>query len=132
MSARNAWPRKDASSEPADRPRFLAEGKAHPAVRPAVPTFVPGKIGQAFQFNTYPDGSLIEYASLGYPDDLKFGTSTDFSIAFWIKTDGANIVGEDPAYIANRNWNSSGSRGWGIFMQKAYTTARVHYTVTDP
>jgi hypothetical protein len=102
------------------------------AVQLATPTYVPGKIGQAFQFNTFPDGSLIEYATLGYPDDLKFGTSTNFSIAFWVRTTNANLVGEDPAYIANRNWNSSGSRGWGVFMQKGLTTVRVHYTVTDP
>jgi hypothetical protein len=102
------------------------------AVQPTAPTFIPGKLGKGFQFNTYPDASLIEYATLGYPDDLKFGTNTDFSIAFWIKTDGTNLVGEDPAYIANRNWNSSGSRGWGIFMQKAYDTVRVDYTVTEP
>ena len=95
-------------------------------------TFVPGRIGHGFQFSTYPDGSLIEYATLGYPDDLKFGTDTDFSIAFWINTLNANMAqtGGDPAYIANRNWNSSSSLGWGIFMQQGLPTVRVHYTTT--
>ena len=102
-------------------------------VQPSSPTYVPGKLGQGFQFNTYPDGSLIEYATLGYPADVKFGTSTDFSIAFWIKTYSTNIVGGgDPAYIANRNWNSSSSLGWGVFLQGGLTTVRVHYTVTSP
>ena len=40
--------------------------------------------------------------------------------------------GGDPAYFANRNWNSSSSRGYGIFIQGGLTTVRVHYTVTDP
>jgi hypothetical protein len=103
------------------------------AVQPAAPTYVPGKLGKAFQFNTYNDGSLIEYASLGYPQDLQFGTTNDFSVAFWINTRSTNIVGGgDPAYFANRNWNSSSSRGYGIFIQGGLTTVRVHYTVTDP
>jgi hypothetical protein len=102
-------------------------------VHPSSPTYVPGKLGQGFQFNTYPDGSLIEYATLGYPADLQFGNFTDFSIAFWINTYSTNIVGgSDCAYLANRNWNSSGSRGFGIFSQGGRTTVRVHYTVTDP
>ncbi len=102
-------------------------------VQPPAPTYVPGKLGQAFQFNTYPDGSLIEYATLGYPQDLQFGTTNDFTVAFWINTRATNIVGGgDPAYFANRNWNSSSSRGYGIFIQGGLTTVRVHYTVTDP
>jgi hypothetical protein len=101
--------------------------------QPSAPTYVAGKLGQAFQFNTYPDGSLIEYATLGYPNDLKFGTDTDFSLAFWINTSSTNIVGGgDPAYIANRDWNSSSSRGWGVFVQGGNTTVRVHYAVTEP
>jgi len=103
------------------------------SIQPANPTFVSGKLGNAFQFNTYPDASLIEYATLGYPNDLKFGTGTDFSFAFWIKTDAALLPpgGGDPAYIANRDWNSSGSVGWGVFIQQGLTTVRVHLTTVD-
>src|SRR5882724_1752954 len=101
------------------------------SIQPAGPPYVAGKLGQAFQFNTYTDASLIEYATLGYPADLKFGGATDFSIAFWINTYGTNLA-NDCAYIANRNWNSSSSRGWGIFAQGGLTTVRVHYTTTEP
>jgi hypothetical protein len=100
-------------------------------VQPSSPTYVPGKLGQAFRFNTATDASLIDFATLGYPADLKFGTTTSFSIALWINTYGSNIA-NDCAYIANRNWNSSNSRGWGIFAQGGLTTVRVHYTTTEP
>ena len=101
------------------------------ATNPAAPTFVSGKLGQAFEFTTAADASKIDFASLGYPDDLKFGTDNDFSVAFWVKANAADVA-NDPAYIANRNWNSSGSRGWGIFAQGGANNIRVHYTVTEP
>jgi hypothetical protein len=103
------------------------------AIQPAGPTYVPGKLGKGFQFNTYPDGSLIEYATLGYPVDLQFDVTNDFSVSFWFNTYATNIVGGgDPAIIANRNWNSSSSRGWGVFLQGGLTTVRFHLTVTEP
>jgi len=105
-------------------------GNAGTSVQLNNPTFVPGKLGKGFRFNTYPDASLIEYATLGYPDDLKFGETTDFSIALWINTANSNIFGGDCAYIANRDWNSSSSLGWGIFMQAGLPTVRVHLTTT--
>ncbi len=99
---------------------------------PPAPTYVAGKIGQAFKFITVADASRIEFASLGYPEDLKFDTTNDFSVAFWINDNAAEVV-SDPAYIANRNWNSSGSRGWGIFAQGSGDNRfRVHYRVTTP
>jgi len=100
------------------------------SIQPVSPTYVSGKLGQGFRFNTYSDASLIEYATLGYPADLKFGTATDFTVAFWINTFSTNIA-NDCAYIANRNWNSSSSVGWGVFAQSGRTTVRVHYFSTS-
>jgi hypothetical protein len=77
-------------------------------------TFAPGKFGQAMKFTTTQDGSTIQYATLGYPDDLKFGSTTDFSISFW--TD-LTLTVDDPPWISNKNWDSSGNPGWGIFTQ---------------
>src|SRR5437879_4461959 len=51
---------------------------------PAAPTYVQGKIGQAFQFTTALDASLIDFVTLGYPNDLKFGDSNSWSVSFWI------------------------------------------------
>jgi hypothetical protein len=82
--------------------------------KPSAPTYVAGKIGQAFVYTTTADASQIEFASLGYPEDLKFKDAIDFSVAFWINTtDSAS----DPAIIANKNWNASANQGWGIFAQ---------------
>jgi hypothetical protein len=105
----------------------------HTGTGSATPIYVAGRMAKAFQFTTTSSAD-VEYASLGYPDDLKFGTTTDFSVAFWVKH-GA-ITGEDPAYIANRDWDTSNSRGWGIFAQGPPSgndgVFRVHYTVTEP
>jgi hypothetical protein len=105
----------------------------HTGTGSTTPIYSAGKMGNAFQFTTA-SAADVEYTSLGYPDDLKFGTATDFSIAFWVKQ-GA-ITGEDPAYISNRDWDSSSSRGWGIFAQGPPSgndgDIRVHYTVTEP
>lgn len=81
---------------------------------PASPTYVNGKLGQAFQFTTALDASLIDFVSMGYPADLKFGASGSWTISFWINH--TNNVG-DPAMIANKNWFASGNPGFGIFFQ---------------
>ncbi len=107
-------------------------GNAGLVISSNAPTFVSGKLGQGFQFNTYPDGSFIEYATLGQPADLLFSTNVDFTIAFWVKTANSNLVVADPAYMANRNWNSSSSQGWGVFMEKGLSTMRVQMTVLNP
>lgn len=78
------------------------------------PTFVPGVLGQAFVTTTKADGSQFEYATLGYPDDLKFGDSTSFAVSMWVNyTNQA----DDPPFISNKDWNSSSDPGWGIFTQ---------------
>ena len=72
---------------------------------PPAPTYVAGKIGQAFQFTTALDASLIDFVTLHYPNDLKFGATSNWSVSCWINH--TNNVG-DPAIIANKNWWSSG------------------------
>ena len=81
---------------------------------PPAPTYVAGKIGQAFQFTTALDASLIDFVTLHYPNDLKFGATSNWSVSCWINH--TNNVG-DPAIIANKNWWSSGNPGWGLFFQ---------------
>ena len=101
----------------------------------AGPTLVTGKIGQAMRFTTKQDGSVIDYATLGYPDDLKFVDTVDFSVSFW-----ANYTQsvDDPPFISNKNWAASANRGWGIFTQnngnyRANTTGTggTKYDTTD-
>ena len=79
------------------------------------PVFVPGKIGSgAVSVTTLHDSSEIDYVSLGYPPQLQFDGSENFSVSFW--TSYTNQY-DDPPFISNKNWNSSGNVGWGIFTQ---------------
>ena len=78
------------------------------------PTFQPGILGQAVSLTTKMDGSEIDYVTLGYPPQLQFANNVDFSISFW--TSYTNQV-DDPPFISNKNWSSSGNPGWGIFTQ---------------
>lgn len=77
------------------------------------PTFVPGKLGQAFEYTTLIDGSKIDYATFGYPPDLMLDTNS-FSVSMWVNYTNQN---DDLPFISNKDWNSSGNRGWGIFCQ---------------
>jgi phospholipase C len=90
----------------------------------AAPTFVAGKIGQAFQYTTLSDGTRFEYATLGYPADLKFGTSNDFSVSCWVNYTNQS---DDLPFISEKDWAASANQGWGIFTQSG-GNARVNFT----
>ncbi|WP_447403002.1 LamG-like jellyroll fold domain-containing protein (plasmid) [Lysinibacillus sp. fkY74-1] len=75
------------------------------------PEYVKGRINQAIKFT-----SKEQYVDLGNRDDLRFGETTDFSIAFWIKSD--NIQG-DPAIISNKSWNSGSNTGWNLSLNSS-------------
>jgi phospholipase C len=79
------------------------------------PTFVSGLIGQAFQYTTRSDGSQFEYATLGYPDDLRFGESDGFSISMWVNY--ANQSGDLP-FLSNKDWDKSHHPGWSLATQR--------------
>lgn len=74
-----------------------------------------GRLGQAFQYTTI-GGVEQHYATLGYPDDLKFGSATDFTIAFWSKI-APGTKSSDPAIVANKNWNSGNNTGYVLGVQ---------------
>jgi Concanavalin A-like lectin/glucanases superfamily/Immunoglobulin domain len=78
------------------------------------PRFAPGFLGQAFEFTTKADESDVEYATLGYPPDLRFGDSNDFSVSMWVNYTNQN---DDPPLISDKDWESSDNLGWGIFTQ---------------
>jgi hypothetical protein len=78
------------------------------------PTFVPGKIGQAFQYTTTTNASIQEYATLNYPPDLQLGSSQDFSVSMWVNYTNQQ---DDLPFISNKDWNSSSDVGWGVFSQ---------------
>ena len=76
--------------------------------------FAPGKFGQAFEYTTTNDWSDIEYATLGYPADLQFGATNDFTVSMWVNYTNQS---DDLPFISNKDWNSSSDLGWGIFTQ---------------
>ncbi len=82
------------------------------------PKFAAGFLGTGCVSLTS-DAGVFNYVTLGNPDLLKFGsvaegTAVDFTISFWAHyTDQSS----DPVFVATQNWNSSGNRGWGLYMQ---------------
>jgi len=70
-----------------------SSGRANHAAPVNSPSFVGGRLGQAFHFNTDFNNSIINYATLGSfaPPDLVFGTSQNFSVSYWIRFTGASI-----------------------------------------
>jgi hypothetical protein len=70
--------------------------------------FGSGRIGQGVNFSTTSAGGR-NYVTLGAPTDLNFGTSADFTIAFWTKYTQRS---SDPAFIGNKDWGSGGNQGW--------------------
>ncbi|MFJ7934390.1 LamG-like jellyroll fold domain-containing protein [Sporosarcina sp. NPDC096371] len=68
------------------------------------PSYSNGRIGQAINFET-----KGQYVDLGDRSEFRFGESTDFTVAFWIKSDKIN---GDPAIISNKSWNSGSNPGW--------------------
>jgi hypothetical protein len=79
------------------------------------PSFAAGRVGQSLHFTTTNDESVLNYVSLGYAPSLQFGTNS-FSVGFWINY---NNQGDDPAFISNKDWNSSNNHGWGVFSQSS-------------
>lgn len=84
-----------------------SSGRGNAASEVGAATFVTGKVGaQAAQLL-----SDFDYLTLGSPADLNFGTTTDFSIAFWAKVVAWS---GDPSFIGNKDWNSGGNQGYVI------------------
>jgi hypothetical protein len=89
-------------------------GRANNATAAGTPDFQAGKLGKALHVKSTTDGTVANFASLGYPDDLKFTDATDFSISMWVNVTSQT---DDHPFISNKNWDSSGNQGWGIFTQ---------------
>ena len=67
------------------------------------PTFVAGQIGQALHYDTGTDSGAsggavtnADYVTLGRPNDLLFGATTSFSVAFWVRLPVGYVAGDLP------------------------------------
>ncbi len=89
-------------------------GRGNNATAAGTPDFQAGKLGKALHVKSTTDGSVANYASLGYPADLMFGDATDFSISMWVNVTSQT---DDHPFISNKNWDASANQGWGIFTQ---------------
>ncbi len=57
-------------------------------------------------------GTGGQYLTIPQTGDLAFGPTQDFTVELWIQTTATN---SDPSIISNKNWNSGGNDGWGLF-----------------
>lgn len=85
-------------------------GVAHGAIN-----YSAGQVGQAVHILTSTNGVTNNYVGLGYPNVLKFGTSVDFSVSFWVNY--THSTGDQP-YIGNKDWASGANTGWVIASQE--------------
>lgn len=87
-------------------------GLKHDGVAVGKPGFGAGKIGSgAAQLSFNKSGTNFNYITLGSPADLNFGTTTDFSVSFWVKFKDWSF---DPPFIGNKDWLSGANQGWMI------------------
>jgi hypothetical protein len=94
-----------------------SSGRGNNAAAVGAPTFnASGKIGQAFQYTTVGSLADFNYATLNYPPDLHFTTSTDFSISLWSRI-APGSKSSDPPLIANKNWDSGSNIGFVLGVQ---------------
>ncbi|MBP1962788.1 Ig-like domain-containing protein [Paenibacillus aceris] len=76
------------------------------------PTYVPGRDGKALNLNS--TSANRQYLNLGKPANLQFGTNTNFTLAFWVKSPG---VASDPPVISNKNWANGANVGYVLALQ---------------
>lgn len=88
-----------------------SSGRGNHGTEVGVPSYTSGRLGQALRYSSARDGSFFNFVSLGQPADLEFGTAVNFTIAFWSRF---TTWSGDPAFIANKNWNSGGNAGYVI------------------
>jgi hypothetical protein len=69
-------------------------GRGNHASPVGAPTLVPGRLGQAMHYNTDnsdPGNVIYNYATLGTPADLQFGSGQNFSVSYWIRFTGTSV-----------------------------------------
>lgn len=72
--------------------------------------YTTGRSGQALVIS----GSQYATLPASYTD-LKFGASTNFTIAFWVQA--PTQWSSDPVLISNKNWNAGTNTGWAVACQ---------------
>ena len=98
-----------------------SSGRGNHAAAVGAPNLVPGFIG-AQAFNPFNQNGTNNYATLGTPSDLNFGTNSDFSIAFWARLPAGAWGGSsyyEPPFICNKNFSTYANVGWALTTSAA-------------
>jgi Concanavalin A-like lectin/glucanases superfamily/Immunoglobulin I-set domain len=83
------------------------------------PSLVPGKIGsEAVSILTDTTNGTFNFVTLGNPADFQFGSSVDFSVAYWVQFPTNALPGDLP-FLCSAD-NSTG--GFGLTLAPAYKT----------
>ena len=86
-----------------------SSGRGNNATAVGAPTLVAGKIGsQALSVSTFIDtnnagNSVYNYLTLGTPADLLFGSSVNFSVAYWVKLTNGYALDDLPFLCSATN-----------------------------
>ncbi|MCP3980722.1 MAG: hypothetical protein GY716_15580 [bacterium] len=108
---------------PFDGSPLDASGRDNHGTQVGGPVYIAGRIGQALDL----DGTL-QYVTLGTAPDLDFGADTDFSVSFWILSDG---LSGDPSIVSNKDWVSGSNTGWVVAAQTDGLTWQWNFKGTD-
>jgi phosphodiesterase/alkaline phosphatase D-like protein len=97
---------------PFDSNLIDGSGLGHHGTAVGTVTFGAGKVGAgAANLSFSKSGTNFNYVTVGTPAPLQFGTSTDFSVSFWVKFSSFVF---DPPFIGNKDWLSGQFQGWMI------------------
>jgi len=105
-----------------------SSGRANHGTIVGATSYTSGKLGSALHYNTDVDNAIYNYVTLGTPTDFQFSTSTDFSVAYWVKFTGT--PGDLPFLCSAANsWGgfgltfapSYGGGGWSYYVKGATT-----------
>ncbi len=100
-----------------------------------VPAITPGKIGSgALHFSTTTISNISgndvlssSYVTLGKPADLQFGTSTSFSLSYWIRLTNGALPGDLPVLCSATN----SANNFGFTFAPGYKTGGWQWSLTD-
>lgn len=100
-------------------------GRGNHGTKVGEPVFVPGKLGQALEYNTITAEGVYNHVTLGTPADLAFGADVDFSVSMWVKYSG--LPGDLP-FISN---TQSSMGGAGFTICPAYNQTGLWWGLND-
>lgn len=92
-----------------------ASGNNRNGTAVGAPTFAAGKVGaNAVRVSNSDATETHNYVTLGDSASAAFGQTSDFTVAFWMKTER---VDGDPSVVGNKDWDSGDNTGWLVGTQ---------------